>query len=174
MVEHKIILHKEVSTDGTYVPSFTLKLSVSETSEGLTPCIFVHEYIPKNPGTGKVSYDFCNVAYYDELTEVKDYVEDKKHSCLVRRSCIIKSFRTYDELTEFLTTVQHDVQRLIQQLSTLYVSGECELINVTSDAIVTVDCPDNEDVSDLPGESDDSDVARSDAIVLSFDGKLKK
>lgn len=172
MTDCRIVLHKEISTDSSYVPSFTLKLTVSETSDGVTPCIFVHEYIPKNPGTGRIYYDFTNVAYFDELSEVKDYVTDKRNVCLIRRSCIEKSFKSYDDLTEFLNTVVRDVQRLIQQLSTSYTTDDCETITITRDSKVTESCGHTDaDSSDIEY---DSDSTTTEAIVLSFDGKLTK
>ena len=167
MTEQKIILHKEIQTDSTYIPSFTLRLTVTSTSGGITPCIFVHEYIPKNPNTGKVSYDFLNVAYYDELTEVRDYVEDKKRSGKVRRSCIIKSFSNQDSLDEFLSIVTHDVQRLLQQLNSIYTTDSCETITITPTSAISSDC-------DTDYKNDNgSDSTAAEAIVLTFSGELK-
>ena len=164
MTDCQIVVHKEVLTDTSYVPGFTLKLTVSETSVGVTPCIFVHEYIPKNPYTGKISYEFSNVAYYDELTEVKDYVTDKRNSCLLRRSCIEKRFQSYEQLQQFLSTVTKDIQRLIQQLSSVYSLEDCESITITKDTTSVAPCS---------SASDDDAVAtgNAEAIVLSFDGK---
>lgn len=162
-----IKLHKEILTDNSYVPSFTLRLQVTETEGDLTPCIFVHQYIPKNPMTNKVSYDFQSVAYYDELTEVKDYVEDKKHVGLVRKSCVEKRFSTKESLDEFLAIVLHDIQRLLTQISTTG-PDTCEELTVTADSVVTKPA----DMLD-EGVSDTCvDTQQTESIVLTFDGKL--
>ena len=166
-----IKIHKEIISDKSYVPSFTLKLQVVSTAEGVTPCIFVHEYIPKNPMTGSISYDFMNVAYFDELTEVKDYVTDKKHVCLIRKSCIDKKFSNMTELNEFLAIVTHDIQRLLNQINTQTVD-QCEVLAITENSVAStlVDYDDTEDIIDTPNEN----KQEVESIVISFDGKLNK
>lgn len=160
-----IKIHKTVETDGTYVPSFTLKLSVLS-AEGVTPCIFVHEYIPKNPYSD-ARYEFTNVAYFDELTEVPDYLQHRNRTCLIRKSDIEKRFTDKASLDRFLSTVSHDIQRLIQQAETTTATGECEDITFTATAVVSepAECLDrvvDPEVEDQPP---------ADAVILSFDGK---
>lgn len=164
-------IHKEILTDGSYVPSFTLRLQVMSTDGDLTPCIFVHQYVPKNPMTKKVSYDFQSVAYYDELTEVKDYVEDKKHVGLVRKSCVEKSFVCREDLDSFMTTVLHDIQRLLTQISSRKTE-QCEELTITDSSIVSVpvDCGEESD-KDC---NESVDTPETESIVLSFDGKITK
>ena len=164
-------LHKEIQTDGSYVPSWTLKLQVISTDEDITPCIFVHRYIPKNPATNKIYYDFQGVAYYDELTEVKDYVEDKKHTGLVRKSCIDKKFSCRDDLDEFLNTVLQDIQRLLMQIASLK-TVMCEELSITENDIISIPV-DNESCS---AEVQDCrvDTEETESIVLSFNGKITK
>jgi hypothetical protein len=160
-----ISIHSTITTDGTYVPSYRLKLTVDRTFDGLTPCIFVHEYCPKNPNTGSHSFSFTNVAYYDELTEVKDYVVDKRSAGLVRKSCLEKSFSSMDSLHEFRNTVYEDVMRLIRQWETQQVVG-CEQTTITADSSSTIPCDDS-----VEGDSDSNS---DDVVVLSFDGSVTK
>ena len=166
----KITLHQEILSDSSYVPSVTLKLSVSTVSGGISPCIFVHEYIPKNPNTVKAAYDFTNVAYYDELSTVKDYVSTRHATCLVRLSSICKSFPNRAELDSFLNTVLSDIQRLLTQLETQNTAG-CNTLEVTSNSIVDSPCADIE--ADLP-PADNAVVETSGgkSIVISFDGTV--
>jgi hypothetical protein len=168
MSDVSIKIHKTVETDGTYVPSFTLKLSVI-TADGVSPCIFVHEYTPSSKYT-EGGMKFTNVAYYDELSSVNDYVKLKRKQCLVRKSELTKSFATMDMLNEFLATVSNDIQRLLQQIETTSYTGECEDLTFTSDGVfsATAECLNREPVADI--ESEDPQPA-ADTIILSFDGK---
>lgn len=158
-----ITIHSTIYTDGTYVPSYRLKLTVDKTFDGLTPCIFVHEYYPKNPNTGHSSFEFSNVAYYDELTEVKDYVVDKKSLGLVRKSCLEKSFQSMDSLHEFRNTVYADAMRLIKQWETQQEVA-CEVAQLTADSSNIIPCTDLSDTA--------SDGNQTDVVVLSFDGSV--
>ena len=168
MSDVSIKIHKTVETDGTYVPSFTLKLSVM-TAVGVTPCIFVHEYTPKSQYSDAV-FEFTNVAYYDELVEVPDYLKYRNKHCLVRKSEIEKRFVDKRSLDDFLSTVSHDIQRLIQQAETTTVTGECEDLTFTANSVVSepVVCEDKK-----IEEKSDEELSQpaSDTIILSFDGK---
>ena len=168
MSDVSIKIHKTVETDGTYVPSFTLKMSVM-TAVGVTPCIFVHEYTPKSSYTD-ARFEFTNVAYYDELTEVPDYLKHRNKACLVRKSEIEKRFADKCALDEFLATVSHDIQRLIQQAESTTATGECEDLTFSSNGVISeaVVCEDRK--KDEKSEEEPSQQS-SDTIILSFDGK---
>lgn len=168
MSKVSITIHKTVETDGTYVPSFTLKMSVT-TATGITPCIFVHEFTPKSP-YNEAKLEFMNVAYYDELTEVSDYLPYRNKSCLVRKSEIEKRLPGKEELDQFLATVSHDIQRLIQQVETTTATGECEDLTFTSDAVnvVPAQCLDREQEVTT---GDNQPQPEPDTVILSFDGK---
>ena len=163
-----IKIHKTVETDGTYVPSFTLKMSVTS-AVGVTPCIFVHEYTPKSP-YNESKLDFMNVAYYDELTEVPDYLQYRNRSCLIRKSELEKRFSDREALQSFLSTVSHDIQRLIQQAETTTATGECEDLTFTADNVSAeiAQCLDREQDQIV---EDNTPQTASDTIILSFDGK---
>lgn len=159
-----IKVHKTVFTDGSYVPSFTLQLQVIEVPENIPAAIFVHRFTPKSQVMSKDDCEFWNVAYYDELTSIPDYIRDRKKTCFVRKSSVDKSFANMDDLNEFLATVTHDIQRLIQQADSQKLEN-CEVITVTDSAIseVGVSCTDTSNSSDSGSESIDS-------VVLSFEG----
>lgn len=168
MSKASITIHKTVETDSTYVPSLTLKMSVT-TAEGVTPCIFVHEYQPKNP-TSAAKFEFMNVAYYDELTEVPDYLEFRNKSCLIRKSELEKRFSDREAMYEFIKIVGHDIQRLLQQVETTTATGECEDMTFTADTVKTeiVRCLDREETQ---APEDSAPQPAADTIILSFDGK---
>ena len=159
-----IKVHKTVFTDGSYVPSFSLQLQVIETSEDIPAAIFVHRYTPKSAVMAKDDCEFWNVAYFDELSSVPDYIRDRKKMCFVRKSRVDKSFPTMSDLNAFLDTVTHDIQRLIQQAESQKLAN-CELITVTDETVIEtpVSCTDTSD-------SDDSSSSSTSSVILSFDG----
>lgn len=173
--EATITLHKEVSTDMSHAPSFTLQLAVTD-AVGITPCIFVHDYIPRSPITGEISYDFTNVAYLDELTEIADFVEDKNHKISVRKSRIDKSFSSFDALTEFLDIVYKDIRRLLTQVKTVTILTPCEDVEITAESmsVTPVACDSGSDDSVVEdGDSQSGgETAGTESIVLSYNGKL--
>lgn len=159
-----IKVHKTVFTDGSYVPSFTLQLQVIETSGDIPNAIFVHRYTPKSSVMAKDDCEFWNVAYFDELSSVPDYIRDRKKVCFVRKSRVDKSFPNMDDLNSFLETVTHDTQRLIQQCESQKLAN-CELITVTDETITEtpVSCVDE-------SSSSASESSQQDSVVLNFDG----
>ena len=166
MSEAAINIKVETYTDSSYVPSFTVRISVVST-DGITPCIFVHEYVPKLP-CNEEEYSFVNVAYYDELTSVPDYIKDRRTPGLVRKSVVEMGFPTKERLEDFIATVQHDIQRLLTQLNTTTATGQCLDVEITAGTVsqtISDDCgsgdinPINTDVQTAPG-----------VVTLTFDG----
>lgn len=167
MSDAKIVVHIETFTDDSYVPSFTVKLSV-KSADGVTPCIFVHQYVPKLP-SGVSSYDFLSVAYYDELNSVPDYIKHKKEPCLVRLSEVTKGLPTQEEMEDFIATVEHDIQRLLTQVNTTKVSGQCvdaEITAGTISRVVTDDCENTVSTSTVNVESEQAPGV----VKLTFNG----
>ena len=166
MSDASIKIHVETLTDSSYVPSFTVKISVKEAS-GVSPCIFVHQYTPKLP-CSNASYEFMNVAYYDELNSVPDYIKNKKQASLVRLSAIEKGLPDKDEVSDFIATVQHDIQRLLTQVNTTTVSGECLDVEITAGTVtqtVSEDCENS-----TKKEETGADKLAPGVVTLTFDG----
>ena len=166
MSEAKITLHVETLTDSSYVPSFTARISV-KSAEGITPCIFVHQYVPKLP-CADATYEFMNVAYYDELNSVPDYLKSQREPGLVRKSSVEKGLPSQEELEDFIATVEHDVKRLIAQVNTTTVSGLCRDVEITAETItqtVSEDCENSTEELDTGG----SDLAPG-VVTLTFAG----
>lgn len=165
MSEATLKLHIETLTDSSYVPSFTVRISVAESS-GITPCIFVHQYVPKLP-CSDATYSFVNVAYYDELSSVPDYLQDRKTAGLVRLSTVEKGLPNKDEVADFITTVEHDVQRLLAQVNTTTVSGQCLDVDISAGTITST-------VSEGCGsvvEDTGADSVAPGVVTLSFSGR---
>lgn len=161
----KIKLDKKVSASDTTPAIFTLNLSVAE-AEDITPNIFVTNYTPASKYSGPESYTFWNVAYADELLSVPDQPTNKRKECKIRRSCIEYKCSDMDQLTDFVTTVVSDVQRLIKSMQD---SGSAILhsqIAVTDETAVELPCEDSTTtVTELTDQVGDT------IISLSFTGE---
>ena len=168
MSEAKISVHVETFTDQSYVPSFTVKMRVTE-AEGLTPCIFVHKYVPKCGATA-ASYEFMNVAYYDELNSVPDYLGSRKEVTLLRMSEVTKGLPNSAEMEDFIATVQHDIQRLLVQVNTTAVTGACRDVEITAETITQTLTEDCENQPENRQGVARSQAGASGVVVLNFDG----
>lgn len=167
-------LHRNIKSDTASGLSYILDLSVSEVVGNITPCIFVHEYVPYNPATGASSLNFTNVAYLDELTEVKDYVQTKNKMCLVRKSCLTKRFDSIQSLNDFCDIVFKDVRRLLQQHATL-TDLDCADISITEHEIISTPtelCGNTENAEQGYTEDTDELSEQQEVVSISFDGRV--
>ena len=172
----KISLSKKIKEDTTHRKSIEVVLSVIA-AENITKNIFVSIFHPQSSYYGDSFYEFSNVAYYDELTNIKDYVEDTRIQCEVRRPCAQATFSNYSDLNKWLSVVYSDIQRLITQIKTIN-SVSSTLVDITDESII--------ESSDIVSEPSIEDIVKSanvdnmvymaeeentNVVTLSFDGK---
>lgn len=175
MSDIKIVLNKNVKVEDTHIGSLELTLTVIE-AINITKNIFVSIFHPYSNYYGDSFYEFSNVAYYDELSNIKDTVEDSRHLCEVRRPCATASFSCVSDMQNWLNTVYADIQRLITQINTLEVTNTSE-ISITEDVIeenivtatvikTTKNTVDNTYTTDTSTKENETEI-----VTLSFDGK---
>lgn len=161
----RIKLDKKVSASDTTPPVFTLNLGVTEV-EGITPNIFVVQYTPGSKYTGPESYTFWNVAYADELSSIPDQPTNKRKECKIRKACVEYKCSSMDLLTDFITTVVSDVQRLIKSVRNSESAVLHSQISVTDETAVELPCEDSTaTIADLTDKAGDT------TISLSFTGE---
>ena len=168
----KIILNKTVEVNDTYVKAIRLTLSVAE-AENVTKNIFVTIFHPQSSYYGDAYYEFSNVAYYDELTSVKDVVVDQNRSCAVRVPCVTLNFSSASEMNDWLSVVYSDIQRLIDQIKSFNISTYTE-VSITDNSITEkeLDIPKQEVSEQYPEQYTQraSSSTNTDVVALSFDG----
>ena len=149
-----IKLHKTIYKDDTYVPTYTVSVEVTE-AIGVTPNIFVERWVPASKYTGEASFIFNNVAYFDELTNVPDFVANSKLSSFVRRSCATYSAPNEDKLNEWITIVTADIRRLLESIKTNGTDMQCYDVDITADNVIETAVPCCSSSSSESSEADD-------------------
>lgn len=122
-MEYFVKLNKTIETVSGELESIRLTLSVAEVS-GVSAAIFVQRYFPKSPYSGSEEYEFYNVAYPDELTNISDRLTNPRNACYIRTTKVVKIFKCLSDMDEFMATVIDDLSRLLRHLKTFDIVSD--------------------------------------------------